>query len=222
MARKAELDAEKLETDVTLPLYEMRAKRQAAAEAKAAAEAAEAKAAATAIAFIPSTVGTPIPSGAYYKLGEAVAFLEDLIDATDPTIRQFTFQLDFVRSNIQNVSNLLGMLDMLIQKCAEEIGGEEGDAISQQTQQQISNQLLESTQNQSNQGSPVVTNVNGFDMSVITVDNITIGGLKRRRAVAKNKAGIIMLKGEPSFSSNDQILINELTFYIKQNDLKAE
>ena len=32
-----------------------------------------------------------------------------------------------------------------------------------------------------------------------------------------------MLQGEPSFSSNDQILlINELVFYIEQNNLKAE
>jgi len=31
-----------------------------------------------------------------------------------------------------------------------------------------------------------------------------------------------MLRGEPSFSSDDQILIDELVFYIKQNDLKAQ
>jgi len=30
-----------------------------------------------------------------------------------------------------------------------------------------------------------------------------------------------MLEGEKSFSANDQILINELKFYIQQNDLKA-
>jgi len=88
-------------------------------------------------------------------------------------------------------------------------------------QKSVSNELLKSTQNQSQQLSPVVTNVNGFEMSVITVDNITVGGLKRRRAVARNKQGVIMLQGEPSFSSNDQILIDELVFYIQQNDLKA-
>ena len=31
-----------------------------------------------------------------------------------------------------------------------------------------------------------------------------------------------MLQGEPSYSSNDQILIDELVFYIQQNDLKAD
>ena len=59
-------------------------------------------------------------------------------------------------------------------------------------------------------------------MDVITVNNVTIDGLKRRRAIARNRAGVIMLQGEPSFSSNDQILIDELVFYIQQNDLKAD
>ena len=58
-------------------------------------------------------------------------------------------------------------------------------------------------------------------MSVIPVEGSTNLELKRRRAVARNSQGIIMLKGEPSFSSNDQILIDELVFYINQNDLKA-
>ena len=58
-------------------------------------------------------------------------------------------------------------------------------------------------------------------MGVVSIDNITVGGLKKRRAVARNKDGVIMLQGEPSFSSNDQILIDELIFYIQQNNLKA-
>ena len=59
-------------------------------------------------------------------------------------------------------------------------------------------------------------------MDVIPVEAVTIGGLKRRKAIARNKAGVIMLQGEPSFSSNDQILIDELVYYIQTNDLKAD
>ena len=58
-------------------------------------------------------------------------------------------------------------------------------------------------------------------MAVVEVGNEIGGELTRRQAIAKNTQGIIMLKGDPSFSSNDQILIDELVFYIKQNDLKA-
>ena len=59
-------------------------------------------------------------------------------------------------------------------------------------------------------------------MNVIAVDGETDNELKQRRAVARNAQGVIMLQGEPSYSSNDQILIDELVFYIQQNDLKAD
>ena len=49
----------------------------------------------------------------------------------------------------------------------------------------------------------------------------TSNPLKRKRAIAKNTNGVIALKGEWSFSSVDQILIDELVFYIQVNDLKA-
>ncbi len=114
---------------------------------------------------------------------------------------------------LQQILNYLSLLDSLIQGCAIE---------GQLPQEQLSKDLLEATQQQSQQQSPVVTNVNGFEMGVISVKGITDESLKRRRAVARNKAGVIMLQGEPSFSSNDQILIDELVFYIKQNDLKAD
>ena len=58
-------------------------------------------------------------------------------------------------------------------------------------------------------------------MAVVTDDKNPVGSLKRRYAVAKNNQGIVQLKGEPSFSASDQILIDELVFYIQQNDLKA-
>jgi hypothetical protein len=114
---------------------------------------------------------------------------------------------------LQQILNYLSLMDSLIQGCAIE---------GQLPQEQLSKDLLEATQEQSQQKSPVVTNVNGFKMGVIPVDNTTVGGLKRRKAIARNQSGVIMLEGEPSFSSNDQILIDELIFYIKQNDLKAD
>jgi hypothetical protein len=174
------------------------------------------KAGITAVSFIPSTAVTPIPVGPILIAKDAIKALEDIIKVLNPKLGQNTFQLNFLRGDLNKVIKLFSILDILIQGCAEEIGG------TLEEQEQISKELLESTQQQSQQLSPVVTNINGFEMNVINVDNITIGGLKRRQAVARNKAGVIMLKGEPSFSSNDQILIDELVFYIQQNDLKAD
>ena len=121
--------------------------------------------------------------------------------------------LTILIQELQRVLNYLSLLDTLVGGCAIE---------GQLPQEQLSADLLEATEEQSQQLSPVVTNVNGFEMSVIPVDASSVDGLKRRKAIARNQAGVIMLEGEPSFSSNDQILIDELVYYIEINDLKAD
>ena len=63
--------------------------------------------------------------------------------------------------------------------------------------------------------------INGFTLEVQTIDQNAVGNLKRRQAVGKNSQGIVIVKGDPSFSAEDTILINELAYYIQSNDLKA-
>ena len=63
--------------------------------------------------------------------------------------------------------------------------------------------------------------VNGFTIEVQEIDKNEVNGLKRRQAVGKNAQGVILVKGDASFSAEDTILINELAYYIKSNDLKA-
>ena len=55
----------------------------------------------------------------------------------------------------------------------------------------------------------------------LSTQDMVSNDLTRRQAVARNSQGVIMLQGDQSFSSNDQILIDELVYYIQQNDLKA-
>ena len=118
--------------------------------------------------------------------------------------------LNLLRQTIIKVIEYLNILDKLIQHCYQ---GEDNT-------EQISAELLALTQEQAEQESPVITIVNGFTMGVETEK--TTNSLKRRRATATNAGGVIMLKGEWSFSSIDQILIDELVFYIQINDLKAD
>lgn len=63
--------------------------------------------------------------------------------------------------------------------------------------------------------------VNGFKIEVIELDKNKIGKFKRKQAVGKNQQGVILVRGDESFSSSDTVLKNELIFYIKSNDLKA-
>ena len=90
------------------------------------------------------------------------------------------------------------------------------------TQEQLSAELLLIGAQTEAQGEPVLQEVNGFIMGVQTDEDTPVGSLKRRYAVAKNKQGVVLLKGDASLSSSDQILIDELAFYITSNDLKPD
>ena len=103
--------------------------------------------------------------------------------------------------------------------CLDNIGHDFGSW--KQGLESINQELLDLSQEQEEDGNPVIRNINGFIMAVVTDDNNPVGSLKRRYAIAKNTRGVVQLKGEPSFSASDQILIDELVFYIQQNDLKA-
>ena len=122
-------------------------------------------------------------------------------------------------------------IDGLIEKCvgdSNRLGdgtggdGTGGDGSGGLQMTEINSELLAlGTQSQS-QGNPIVTNVNGFEISVVVDEDSKAGELYRRQAIAKNSTGITILKGESSFSAEDQILIDELAFYIVQNNLKAD
>jgi len=114
---------------------------------------------------------------------------------------------------LQRVLEYLSLLDSLVNGCAIE------GALSQEELNENLISSIQPTDQQTLQSNR--NNVNGFELTVINAPEGIIGNIQKRKAIAKNKAGITMLQGEPSFSSNDQILIDELKFHIQQNDLKA-
>jgi hypothetical protein len=147
-------------------------------------------------------ITNPIPSGVSKRLDKTIATLSS-VNAGVLSI------LIILRQVLTQAIDLLNLLDQLVQKCYPDAD-----------QERVALELTALTNQQSTQTSPVVTNVNGFEMGVVT--EITNNSLKRRRAIARNKQGVVMLQGEWSFSSIDQILIDELVFYIQQNNLKAD
>ena len=113
------------------------------------------------------------------------------------------------------ILKFLKTIDLLIGDCADgEIEMEE-----------INSELLALQAQQDVQGETPDNFVNGFELIVVAdtenAQNYGEGDLYQRYAVAKDSRGIVILKGEKSFAAEDQILIDELAFYIKQNDLKA-
>jgi hypothetical protein len=152
---------------------------------------------------IPS-IYNPTPPGVIKKLDKTL----NTLNATNSALSSI---LTLLSQTLKQIIDLLNLLDLSIGKCAQS---------SNITLEALPSELIALTQQQSQQQSPVVTNVNGFEMGVETEP--TLNELKRKRAIAKNKQGIVMLVGEWSFSSIDQILIDELVFYIQQNNLKAD
>jgi len=150
------------------------------------------------------------------KMQALQATLKELEDQNKELSKTLLISLVFLIAGTATVLILLKSIDNMTQECIQE-NGQDGLLELELIQQE----LLDLTEEQEEDGNPVINNLNGFTFSVETDNKNPVGTLKRRFAVAKNNQGITLLKGEPSFSSNDQILIDELVFYIQQNDLKA-
>jgi len=158
-----------------------------------------------------AVAGVGIPINVINTIQKTIKILSQLISKINVVNVALLSILTLLKLVLAQILDFLSLLDLLIQYCYPN---------TDQSQLQVSIELTTLTNQQSQQLSPVITNVNGFEMGVET--EVTNNSLKRRRAIATNKQGVVMLKGEFSFSSIDQILIDELVFYIQQNDLKAD
>ena len=167
---------------------------------------------------LPSSIppGIGIPVGIINKPGDVINLLKNQIKGEQGKIDNLVSPLTLLKSVLSQALQYLKLLDDLVQHCYQENNNQDNN------QEQISAELTAITTDESNQESPVVTDVNGFTMGVETEPQESTLSVKRRRAIATNKQGVVMLTGEWSFSSIDQILIDELVFYIQTNDLRAD
>lgn len=152
-----------------------------------------------------------IPYSTIAKLQDVKDTIDTLAEQNKDLNRQTIIALVYLVAVLIAILILLRGLDELTQECAGELDLEF---------EEINEELQDLTEEQAEEGFPLVTEVNGFTMG-IELEKNTVGSLTRRYATATNKQGIVQLKGEPSFSATDQILIDELAFYITSNNLKA-
>ena len=167
---------------------------------------------------IPTSVppGVGIPINVITKISETITKTERILKLLQNVGNGILTILVLLRTLIQLIISLLNLLDSLIQECAQST-----PELATVFQEQLSNELINFGSLSSNTSNNQSINIiNGFTMGIET--EITTNPLKRRRATAKNKSGITLLFGEFSLTSIDQILIDELIFYIQTNDLKAD
>ena len=156
--------------------------------------------------------GVGVPYSLVAKLEDVKKLLNDLGDISKDLKKALLISLIFLVISLIIILRYLKRIDELIEKCTD----------IDIPMEQISAELLALQIGAETQGNPILTNVNGFKLSVIQEDKFKVGKQYRRRAIAKNSGGITILQGEPSFSAEDQILLDELSFYIIQNNLKAD
>ena len=158
--------------------------------------------------------GVGLPMSAILKVQATITKIEKLIDEKiTPLTTEILTILIILQSSLATLIRILNLLDQIIQQCYPDAD-----------QEQISQELIDQTkeinelQNQTEDNN-IYPEINGFILEVET--ERTERSLKRKRAIAKSKNGTILLRGEWSFSSIDRILVDELSFYIQQNNLKA-
>ncbi len=155
-----------------------------------------------------TSLAIPLPSPPI--VSKIISVLEEQIKKYKNINTGLISILFILRSIIQSILLLLSTLDKAIQECSKE----------DETLVQLNLDILNEINMLDQQTSVGFESINGFNFDIEIEP--TQNPLKRRRAIAKNSKGVILLKGEYSYSSSDKILIDELIFFIKTNNLKAD
>ena len=147
--------------------------------------------------------GLPIPNayttaGLTVIFGDLLADAKELVKSTGDGICDFDDLIAKTTQELQDLISQLNALDALIQACAG-TGLLDVPGI-----QSVTN--LESTQGIEYKGYTIKIQLDPTSPSIAP----------RRFAIALNKSGVVVLKGQPSFSSSTKVLIDEIKFRIDQ------
>lgn len=170
------------------------------------------------LAPIPTAVsGVGIPMGIIVTAGDVLSITKEKIISFKSNIEAFTQIKNYILQTIDQILVELKRLDILIEKCSLK-------AIDDGTNPQFINNSLNSEDNNlidnlQDSDSNENNTYNGFKFEIL-MDTNNDTRFPKRYAVAKTPSGIIMLRGESSFSSSVEVLINELKFIIDRDNLK--
>lgn len=165
-------------------------------------------------AFIPFTPG-PV-SSALSITKDVEDTLGPKIDKTINLIAGATFTTLMLASLLKQIIDLLKLLDQLVLECSQS----QNISLTQLNPDIISISSLSSDSSISDSVYNGDYSYKGF-MFEIKEDIQDNNKYVKRYAVAKNVFGVIVLKGESSYSSSTEILIEELKFIIDRDNLKS-
>lgn len=155
--------------------------------------------------------GVGVPQSLLSMLQNIKDILENVANENKKLNIQLIIALIFFIAALIILSMILKTVDSLIFECAQE----------EDIELEELNSTIQNLANDEDDNIITPNQVAGFTLEVIELDKNSIGKYKRRQAIGKNDQGVILVRGDQSFSNNDSALINELIFYIRSNDLKA-
>lgn len=177
----------------------------------------------TAVKIIPSPPGTPgVITSILSDLNDIIIKLlfdkigEPKLPKVSSAIASATLSISIVNGYIQQIILILTAIDLKLKQCKPNIvGNNTFPGLTPISPDLISIALLQTEAEQTQNG---VTYA-GF---VIEIEEVPYTPtVNRRRAVGKNQSGIKLIQTELSFTTQNEILINELKLIIDSRNLKA-
>jgi len=162
---------------------------------------------------VPSSVppGVGIPVGVLNTQSEILVFGRRLIESLGDDQQAILSMVESVESIFNPLFNRIKTLQQLIDNCSK---------LSEEERKALISQIRGGDRRPSQAGGTAeeYTASNGNTYTLDIVDEVDITGpTSRRRAVAKDFRGIIVLRGPFSFASSTQILFDELKFRLDNN-----
>lgn len=160
----------------------------------------------TVFTFVPGQTGGPVigvPFSALTRLSDSLVRLNKILDALEADKAGILGVISTATVTLQGLKTRLEAIDLAIQGCSKDSSG--------------LSQIVSSAQPPQNTGSEGTPNSDylykGYILEIVKDPN-SPEIAPRRYAIAKDKAGVIVLYGPSSFSSDTQVLLDEIKFRI--------
>lgn len=174
---------------------------------------------------LPTSVppGIGIPSGVILSASDTLQYAKQQIDLQQSILDGINNVLNsqsmFIKSNIDKLNNLINVLTLIFErlKMCNNVNTPLDSSGLNQIKDNISNIVSILPKNNINS---LNETYKGYTFEIVSEQhpdpNIVV---KKRYAVAKNNEGIICFEGKPSYSTLNDILINELKFKIDKESI---
>lgn len=164
----------------------------------------------TVLTFIPGQSGglvKGVPYSTLTKYSNTLIKLNKTVDRLLGEATAITSTISTVKPLIANLKSRLTLIDVVIEQCSLEQAAGGGLA-----------QIVASAQppeNTGSEGTPLDPDYyyKGYELAIVDDPN-SPSVAPRRYAIAKDKVGVIVLYGPSSFSSDTQVLLDEIKFRI--------